>query len=232
MPLSFVVAYARHFIGQAGPPIGYTRHRFGSVLPDWQVQSAPRRVRHGKVTFLARQLSTLQELEDAELVDRARKRDRKAFSELVRRHQDAVYRVCYRVLGDAHDAEDASQDAFLRAYDRLDSFQGRSAFRTWALRLAVNVSLNLLERRRSAESLSEDSESPWPGPEAEVVRLEAASEVHSALQQLPPNHRVAVVLRDLEGESYREIADHLDVPEGTVKGWVHRGRRRLKELLT
>ena len=177
------------------------------------------------------QLSNLTELEDVQLVDRAQDGDRKAFSELVRRYQTAVYRVCYRILGNAHDAEDAAQEAFIRAYDRLTSFQGRSAFKTWMTRLAVNVSLNELDRRKPFNPLMDVHESPGPGPEAEAVRSEAATEVQDALQQLRPNHRAAVVLRDLEGVSYREIAKHLEVPEGTVKGWVHRGRQELKELL-
>ncbi len=178
------------------------------------------------------ELSNLTEIGDAQLVDRARAGDRKAFSELVRRHQRTVYRVCYRVLGHTQDAEDATQEAFIRAYDRLHSFQGRSAFKTWMTRLAVNVSLNALDRRKGTKPLFEEHEAPVPGPEADAVRREAASELHRALQQLQPNHRVAVVLRDLEGASYQEIAEHMEVPEGTVKGWVHRGRQRLKELLT
>ncbi len=178
------------------------------------------------------ELSNLTEIEDAQLVERARGGDRNAFSELVRRHQAAVYRVCYRVLGHAEDAEDAAQEAFLRAYDRLDSFQGRSAFKTWMTRLAVNLSLNALDRRKSSRLLSEEHESPGLGPEAEAMRRESATELHGALQRLQPNHRAAVVLRDLEGISYGEIAEHLEVPEGTVKGWIHRGRQSLKELLT
>ena len=178
------------------------------------------------------ELSNMAGLEDAQLVDRARAGDRKAFSELVRRHQTAVYRICYRVLGNLQDAEDATQEAFIRAYERLHSFQGRSAFKTWMTRLAVNVSLNALDRRRGLERLVEEHKAPGLGPETEALRSEAVEELHRALQQLQPNHRVAVVLRDLEGLGYGEIAEHLEVPEGTVKGWVHRGRQQLKELLT
>ena len=178
------------------------------------------------------ELSNLTELEDAQLVDRAQAGDRKAFSELVLRHQTAIYRICYRVLGNLQDAEDAAQEAFIRAYDRLHSFQGRSAFKTWMTRLAVHVSLNALDRRKRFNPLVDEHEAPGLGPEAEAVRSESVTELHCALQQLQPNHRAAVVLRDLEGISYREIAEHLDVPEGTAKGWVHRGRQQLKELLT
>ena len=86
-------------------------------------------------------LSNIKELDDGVLVERTRDGDRRAFSELVRRHQAVVFRACYRILGDREDAKDASQEAFVRAYGKLDTFGGRSAFRTWILRVAMNVSL-------------------------------------------------------------------------------------------
>jgi RNA polymerase sigma-70 factor (ECF subfamily) len=90
--------------------------------------------------------SNIKELDDDVLVERTRDGDRRAFSELVRRHQAVVYRSCYRILGNREDAKDASQEAFVRAYRKLDTFRGRSAFRTWIVRVAMNVSLN--ERSR------------------------------------------------------------------------------------
>ena len=174
-------------------------------------------------------------MDDAALVARAQAGDRRAFAALVRRHEAMVYRVCSRVLGNREDAEDAAQEAFLRAYRKLGTFRGESAFATWLLRLAVNVSLNERARRRRR---------PWSrarvdpvggiatGPEAEVLHAEAAAQLHRALQALRPDHRAAVILRDLEGLTYGEVAAALGVPEGTAKGWAHRGRKRLKELLT
>src|SRR5918998_5458404 len=97
-------------------------------------------------TNLGLRLSNFRELDDSVLVERTRNGDRRAFSELVRRHQSVVYRSCYRILGDREDARDASQEAFTRAYRKLDTFQGRSAFKTWMLRLAMNVSLNQRSR--------------------------------------------------------------------------------------
>lgn len=177
-------------------------------------------------------VSNLVDLEDTALVAQAQDGDRKAFSELVLRHQKAVYRVCYRLLDNPEDAEDAAQDAFLRAYDRLHTFESRSSFKTWMTRLAVNVSLNQRGRRKGFDPLFDGHKSNEPGPESEAVRAETVSEVREALKLLPENHRTAVTLHDLEGMEYREIADALEIPEGTVKGWVHRGRMRLKELLT
>jgi RNA polymerase sigma-70 factor (ECF subfamily) len=175
--------------------------------------------------------SPSHEYDDAALVARAQAGERGAFSMLVRRHQAAVYRVCYRVLGEPEDAADATQEAFIRAYRKLDTFAGRSAFRTWLLRLAINVSLNERGRRKHEVVLEEAYAAPLPGPEEEVLRLEAVAHVHQALQALTPQHRAAVVLRDLEGLSYGEAALVLGVPEGTVKGWAYRGRERLKDLL-
>ena len=177
--------------------------------------------------------NTNKEPDDNALVEQTREGDRSAFSELVRRHQRVVYRSCYRILGDREDAKDASQEAFIRAYRRLDTFRGDSAFKTWMLRIAMNVSLNERSRRefpRADVSLAE----AVPGletPEGELAKSEAAIQVHEALRLVQSDHRAAVVLRDLEGLTYRETAESLGIAEGTAKSWVHRGRARLKELL-
>ena len=190
------------------------------------------------VTGKGRKLSNTSDtkLNDAALVARARAGDRRAFPELLRRHEDAVYRVCYRILGNREDAKDATQEAFIRVYDRLDTFEGRSAFRTWLLRLSVNVSLNLRKKRGDdvqelppERLLGADLE---PGPEERAVTSEQLEWLQKALGHLDDNHRAAVVLRDLEGLSYAEISEVLDVPEGTARVWAYRGRRRLKDLLT
>lgn len=177
-------------------------------------------------------LSNMVTVSDAALVERARAGDRGAFNVLVRRHQVVVYRVCYRILGNGDDAADATQEALLRAYRRLDSFRGQSAFKTWLMRQTVNVSLNERERRKETVPFDESRAAAMPDPASDLARAEAATQLHQALQHLPPNHRAAVVLRDLEGFSYVETATALRVPEGTAKGWAHRGRVRLKELLT
>ncbi|MBA3944574.1 MAG: sigma-70 family RNA polymerase sigma factor [Herpetosiphonaceae bacterium] len=166
------------------------------------------------------------------MVAQAQDGDRKAFSELVRRHQTAIYRVCFRILCDAEDAADATQEAFMRAYDKLSTFHNQSAFRTWMTRVAVNVSLNARSHQRDGVPLDDMLVAADPSVEDTVVRAEAVQQLHGALQGLPFNHRVAVILRDLEGLSYREVAQALGVPEGTAKGWAHRGRAQLKELLT
>ncbi|MBX6762582.1 MAG: RNA polymerase sigma factor [Rubrobacteraceae bacterium] len=176
-------------------------------------------------------------MSDAALVARTLSGDRKAFTRLLRRHEGSVYRVCYRILGDREDAKDATQEAFIRAYERLESFEGRSAFRTWLLRVAVNVSLNMSKknRRESARELPPErllGADPEPGPEQSAVSSERLEQLHRALYHLEDNHRAAVVLRDLEGLSYAEISQVLDVAEGTARVWAFRGRAKLKEILT
>ncbi|WP_273844080.1 RNA polymerase sigma factor [Rubrobacter calidifluminis] len=164
--------------------------------------------------------------------------DRGAFTRLLRRHEKAVYRVCYRVLGDPEDAKDATQEAFIRAYEKLDSFEGRSAFRTWLLRVALNVSLNINKKNRRERAQQLPSEErllgvdPAPGPEQSAVSSEQLEQLHQALSHLDDNHRAAVVLRDLEGLSYAEISQVLDVAEGTARVWAFRGRAKLKDLIS
>ena len=183
---------------------------------------------HSKLSNITR------ELDDDALVEQARDGRRRAFSELVRRYQAVVYRSCYRILGDREDAKDASQEAFIRAYRKLGTFRGRSTFKTWMLRVAVNVSLNERGRRklpRADVSFAESVAGP-ESPEADLMTSEAATQVHRALQLVRPDHRAAIVLRDLEGLTYRETAEVLGITEGTAKSWVHRGREGLKGLLT
>jgi RNA polymerase sigma-70 factor (ECF subfamily) len=173
----------------------------------------------GRATDLRTQLYNIKELDDGTLLKRTQDGDRRAFSELVRHHLSVVYRFCYRVLGDREDAKDAGQEAYIRAYRKLDAFRGRSAFKTWILRLAMNVSLNERSRREFPGADIALAES-IPGPEApetELMKSEVASVIHKALQLVQPNHRAAIVLRDLEGLTYQETAESLGVAEGTAK---------------
>lgn len=187
----------------------------------------------GAATWRGYGLSNLIRLGDEALAARVGGGDREAFAELVRRHQSGVYRVCYRVLGDREDARDAAQEAFIRAYRKMDSFEGRSAFRTWLMRLAVNVSLN--DRKRRRESLPLEiipATDGSAGPQQRLLESEQSELLHRALGELKPEHRAAVVLHDLEGMSWEEAAEVLEVPPATARSWAHRGRGRLKELLT
>jgi RNA polymerase sigma-70 factor, ECF subfamily len=173
---------------------------------------------------------------DRELVDRAQAGDLGAFEALVERHREVVFRVAARIVGPL-DAEDASQDAFLRAFHRLGSFRGDAPFRAWLLRIAHNTALNL-QARRWPEPVS--SVEPLLGtPEAEVERTpadrlegrERRERLETKVRLLSPAHRAVLVLRDIEGLSYEEISAVTETPIGSVKGRLHRARGELIEIL-
>ena len=162
--------------------------------------------------------------------------DLAAFEQLVDRHRPVVYRVAARVVG-REEAEDVTQETFLRAYHRLHRFRGESAFRSWLLRIAHNTAVNAARRRRP-EPVERDDE----GDAAEVAP--AAREPVSALEEserrerlelklgeLRPEHRAVLVLRDLEGMPYEEIATVTETPVGSVKGRLHRARREMIDIM-
>jgi RNA polymerase sigma-70 factor (ECF subfamily) len=168
---------------------------------------------------------------DKELARRASRGDVEAFTKLVRAHSSLVYRVALRMLGN-EDAQDASQEVWIRVWRNIKAFRGESAFTTWLYRITVNTCLSARQKetRRGERELGD--ETPYlpepPGgdadPEASALSAERREEVEAALLHVRAEHRAALVLRHMEGLSYAEIAEVLDVPEGTAKGWVSRGR--------
>ena len=173
---------------------------------------------------------------DEILIERALQGDVSAFEELVERHRGIVFRVAARIVG-IDEAEDVSQDAFLRAFHRLDQYRGTATFRTWLLQITQNTALNALasRRRRPAEAAENPPEAPDPDPlrqpVTELERRERQQRLEHKLATLRPEYRSLLVLRDLEGLSYNEIADVLEMPLGSVKGRLHRARSELIELL-
>lgn len=178
---------------------------------------------------------------DAELVRRFREGDQGAFDEIVLRHRDSVYRFVRARLGALRvEAEDITQDVLVLAYRRLARFEGRSRLRTWILGVAVNV---CRERRRAAASrppgLDREVESEplralpdgSPGLEAALEKRELQEAVRSAIEALAPHHREAILLREIEGLSYEEMAELLEVPVGTVRSRLHNARAALAERL-
>jgi RNA polymerase sigma-70 factor, ECF subfamily len=162
--------------------------------------------------------------------------DLRAFEALVERHRDVVFRVASRIAG-REDAEDVSQDAFLRAFHRLERFRADASFRAWLLQITHNAAVDHLARRRP-EPLADAGEHS-EGPEHEVTRLpaerlesrERIARLESKLRGLSHEHRVVLVLRDVEGLSYEEIAGITEAPLGTVKTRLFRARRDLIEML-
>jgi RNA polymerase sigma-70 factor, ECF subfamily len=176
---------------------------------------------------------------DEQLVRWALSGDLDAFGQLVRRHRDVVYRVAARIVGDA-DADDVTQDAFLRAFNRLGSFRGESPFRAWLLRITHNAALNALARRPKAQPTDlveqaadtfDERPPPNPTPVEQLEVSERRERLVSKIALLSPNHRAVLALRDLEGLSYEEIAQVTDTPLGSVKGRLHRARGELIEIL-
>jgi RNA polymerase sigma-70 factor (ECF subfamily) len=159
--------------------------------------------------------------------------ERAAFEELVRRHEDRLFGLALRMTGNRSDALDATQDAFVAAFRRAPSFRGDAAFGTWLYRVAVNVTQDLLRKRsRDVVSEMEGEEHAATGPaerveDAAVARIDVAR----ALAELPEEYREAVVMHDLGGVPYDEIARITQTPMGTVKSRISRGRRQLAGLL-
>jgi RNA polymerase sigma-70 factor (ECF subfamily) len=165
------------------------------------------------------------------LAIRASRGDAEAFKQLVLEHSGLVYRVALRILG-IKDAQDASQEVWIRVWRNIENFRGDSAFSTWLYRITVNTCLSIRrkESRRVERGYSGDELPflPEPSvdadPEAAALSSQQREELQAALGHVRAEHRAALVLRHMEGLSYAEIAQILDVPEGTAKGWVSRGR--------
>jgi RNA polymerase sigma-70 factor (ECF subfamily) len=177
--------------------------------------------------------------DDATLVPRARRGDPDAFAELMARYQDRVYNTCYRLCGDEADALDLTQATFLRALESLSRFEARASFYTWLFRIAVNLALSARRqrRRRPTVPLADPDDSRLArqdrrsDPAQEIDVRETYAQVQAALERLEPEFRAAVVLKDIEDLDYATIAEILEVPIGTVKSRIYRGRTMLRALL-
>ncbi len=178
----------------------------------------------------------LQSLAEDALLRRARAGDREAFGEIVRRYQDAVFNLCYRMLGDFHEAEDAAQETFLKAFRHLHRYDPGRRFSTWILSIASHHCIDRLRTRRvNLVSLDAPDVHQHRGrtshPEEAVLRQEQAERVQAMLQRLPVDYRAVLVLHYWYDMSYREIADVLGTTEGAVKTRAHRARRELGKML-
>jgi len=169
----------------------------------------------------------------ADLVARAKRGDVAAFEDLYRAHVGRVYALCLRIHANPTEAEDSTQEAFVRAWKKIGSFGERAAFGTWLHRLAVNVVLDRIrsEKRRSVETV--DPAGVVDGELPERARTDPAIgiDLERAIAGLPPGARTAFVLHDVEGYRHREIAEMTGTAEGTWKAQLHRARRLLREAL-
>jgi RNA polymerase sigma-70 factor (ECF subfamily) len=181
---------------------------------------------------------------DQQLVDRARRGDKRAFELLVEKYQRKLARLLSRLIRDPGEVEDVTQEAFIKAYRALPSFRGDSAFYTWLYRIGINTAKNYLVamgRRAptSTEVEAEEAEGQEGGellrdintPESLLLTKEIGNTVNAAIESLPEELRSAIQLRELEGMSYEEIAKLMDCPIGTVRSRIFRAREAIAERL-
>jgi RNA polymerase sigma-70 factor (ECF subfamily) len=171
-------------------------------------------------------------------IEQAVRGDQMAFGQLVRAYERPVYNLTYRMLGDSAEAEDAAQETFLRAYNKLATYEPGRKFVNWLLSIASHYCIDVLRRRSRAPQLSLDGPLPpqWlassaPKPEQIVNKKQEREQVRQVLGTLPPDYRAAVVLRYWYGMSYREIATLMETTESAVKSRLHRARRMMAQEL-
>lgn len=182
------------------------------------------------------------EIDDRERVRRCQAGDVAAFEPLVEKYRERVWRLAYQFLRDREDAWDCAQEAFVRAYQSISAFRGQSAFYTWLFRITVNIATDRLRSRGARarafgpdlvpeEEWARTAADPRATPDEVAEQVERRARIETALDALPPRARTIIMLSDVEGLSYREIADVLNVPIGTVMSRLHNARKRLRGLL-
>lgn len=178
-------------------------------------------------------LATLPDTIETGLIEKSRLGDRSAFGELVYHYQQSVVHVVYRMCSDLDLAEDAAQEAFLRAWLHLDSFQPGTSIRNWLYRIAINVALDKLRREHGTPLDIElvEAADPADSPETELVHKERSQRVQQAILSLSEPIRAVLVLREYGGLSYQEIANSLDIPIGTVMSRLNYARNSLRGIL-
>lgn len=180
--------------------------------------------------------------DDNSLVQACRAGRTDAFGVLVRRYEDRLFPTILHLMGSPEDAQDVLQDSFVRAFEKLNQFHGESSFYTWIYRIAVNLALSEYRRNRQrgrgplepdvrALAAEPADDSPETDPATVLERAEREAVVHAALDELGPEHRAVVILKDFDGRRYEEIAALLEIPVGTVRSRLHRARAELRERL-
>jgi RNA polymerase sigma-70 factor (ECF subfamily) len=175
-------------------------------------------------------------INERRLVLRAKQGDSAAFEALVRENAQYVFNLAIRILGDPHEAEDLSQEAFLRVWRALPRFRAEARFRTWLYRIVANLCYNRIPQMK-VELAALDPEDAVQlkdertGPEAGLLTAELESRLHAAIGELPKSYRMLITLRHLQGLTYAEIAEVTSQPIGTVKTGIFRGRRILKTVI-
>jgi len=181
--------------------------------------------------------------EDRELIQQALQGNQSAYESLLKRYKDLVYSVMYKMVRNPQEAEDLTQEAFMKAFNALASFNEEFAFSTWLMKIATNNCIDLL-RRRKLKTMSIDEPVQYKDekvqielpdreatPEKKILTRERAQIINEAIESLPPRYKHVIVLRHKEEKSYEEIADILNLPLGTVKARIFRAREMLNQKL-
>lgn len=183
-------------------------------------------------------------MDETILIQKSQRGDMDAFEQLLLRYEKKVYTIAYKYMGNAEDASDLAQEALIKAYQSIGTFRGESSFGTWIGRITANKCLDELRKRKKLQTTSLDEEleleegsvqkeivSEQDTPEQHTIRQETVHYVQQKLQQMKEEYRMVLVLRELEGHSYEDIADMLNCSLGTVKSRISRARNYLKELV-
>ncbi|MCH8146378.1 MAG: sigma-70 family RNA polymerase sigma factor [Planctomycetes bacterium] len=185
-------------------------------------------------------------LEDLAVIERVKEGRTEAYGKLVLKYQDRVFNACWRICGHLDDARDYTQDAFVKALENIDSFRAQSGFYTWIFRIAVNLALSGRRKAATQQMRSLDQIADASGTQAAALvayknhsdaagsldtggDTDARQAIIRALNSLDKDHRAVIVLRDIEGMNYQEVGEILDIPVGTVRSRLHRGRMALRE---
>ena len=180
------------------------------------------------------------QLDENKLISRASGGDPSAFNQLMGMHEKRMYAVALRMCGNREDAQDCLQEAMLRVYRAIGGFKGQSSFGTWVYRITMNTCLDELRRKKNKQNVSFDNllDQGWSpaddsaSPEKKVMQIEMRKSISTSIQELPEDMRSAIIMRDIHGYSYDEIADILGVNVGTIKSRISRGREKLREKLS
>lgn len=170
---------------------------------------------------------------EQQLIKAAQSGDRDALITLLRDIETHVYRTAYYILGNEQDALDAAQEALIRVYTKIDSYEEKAMFKTWVQRIVTNICIDKFRRKKPVVSIEEHNMvfSVEDNVEKYIAASFVAKDIQEAIEKLPEHHRAVVVLRYLQDFSYKEIADSLDLPLNTVKSYLFRARQQLQTLL-
>ena len=178
-----------------------------------------------------------EEVSNSELVKKSQLGDKSAFEELVKRHQDLVFSLSFKLTGNRELATDVAQESFIRAWKAIEKFRGDSTFGTWIYRITVNTAWTLRKKAKKHYSLNiEDTQEPVvidekKDPELVAINSDLSVVLRKALNQIPLEQRIIVELKNIEGRSHKEIADYLDISVTAAKVRLHRAHQKLRNIL-